>query len=72
MLLDATGSAAGCARPQYAYNTRHRGVKFTRTTDVSELLSVRAFADASFLDCPDTARSTGGYCVFFCGNLIAF
>ena len=57
---------------QYAYNTRHRGVKFTRTTDVSELLSVRAFADASFLDCPDTARSTGGYCVFFCGNLIAF
>ena len=32
---------------QYAYNTRHRGVKFTRTTDVSELLSVRAFADAS-------------------------
>ena len=57
---------------QYAYNTRHRGVKFTRTTDVSELLSVRAFADASFLDCPDTARSTGGYCVFFCGTLIAF
>ena len=57
---------------QYAYNTRHRGVKFARTTDVSELLSVRAFADASFLDCPDTARSTGGYCVFFCGNLIAF
>ena len=41
-------------------------------SDVSELLSVRAFADASFLDCPDTARSTGGYCVFFCGNLIAF
>ena len=33
---------------------------------------MRAFADASFLDCPDTARSTGGYCVFFCGNLIAF
>ena len=71
VVVDETGAAA-LRIAQYAYNTRHRGVKFTRTTDVSELLSVRAFADASFLDCPDTARSTGGYCVFFCGNLIAF
>ena len=35
-------------------------------------MKLRAFADASFLDCPDTARSTGGFCIFFNGCLLAF
>ena len=57
---------------QHAFNNRHRGLRFTRCTNLADLMQLRAFADASFLDCPDTARSTGGFCVFFCGCLLSF
>ena len=57
---------------QHAFNNRHRGLRFVRCENLADLMQLRAFADASFLDCPDTARSTGGYCIFFCGCLLSF
>ena len=57
---------------QHAFNNRHRGLRFVRCKNLADLMQLRAFADASFLDCPDTARSTGGYCIFFCGCLLSF
>ena len=45
---------------------------FAKCTSASDFFRLRAFADSSFLDCVDTGRSTGGYCVFWNGCLLAF
>ena len=57
---------------QYAFNTRHKGVMFRKCTSEADLFRIRAFADSSFLDCLDTGRSTGGYCIFWNGCLLSF
>jgi hypothetical protein len=35
-------------------------------------LQIKAYSDADWADCPDTQRSTSGYCVFIGDSLVAW
>ncbi|XP_022019375.1 uncharacterized mitochondrial protein AtMg00810-like [Helianthus annuus] len=37
----------------------------------SSTLSIRAYTDADWVGCPDTRRSTSGYCVYLGDNLVS-
>ncbi|XP_021971319.1 uncharacterized mitochondrial protein AtMg00810-like [Helianthus annuus] len=38
----------------------------------SSALSIRAYTDADWAGCPDTRRSTSGYCVYLGDNLVSW
>ncbi|KAK9078446.1 hypothetical protein SSX86_002503 [Deinandra increscens subsp. villosa] len=53
---------------RYLQGTSHLGLTIDRSTS-SALL---AYTDADWVGCPDTRRSTSGYCVYFGSNLISW
>ncbi|KAK9060220.1 hypothetical protein SSX86_020924 [Deinandra increscens subsp. villosa] len=53
---------------RYLQGTSHYGLTLGRATS-SDLL---AYTDANWAGCPDTRRSTSGYCVYFGDNLISW
>lgn len=53
---------------RYLHDTIDMGLRFTRT-GYSRL---SAFSDADWAGNPDDCRSTGGYAIFFCGNLVSW
>lgn len=57
----------------------HRIIRYLRSTPMHGLLylhksplHLRAFSDANYAGCPDTARSTTGYCIFLGSSLISW
>ncbi|KAL8130930.1 hypothetical protein AgCh_007017 [Apium graveolens] len=57
----------------------HRIIRYLRSTPMHGLsylhkshLQLRAFSDANYAGCPDTARSTTGYCIFLGSSLISW
>lgn len=57
----------------------HRIIRYLRSTPMHGLLylhksplELRAFSDANYAGCPDTARSTTGYCIFLGSSLISW
>ncbi|XP_022019721.1 uncharacterized mitochondrial protein AtMg00810-like [Helianthus annuus] len=53
---------------RYLQGTSHLGLQLSAAT----ALSIRAFTDADWAGCPDTRRSTSGYCVYLCDNLVSW
>ena len=53
---------------RYLKHTISHGLLFTKST--SSLLE--AYSDADWAGCPDDRKSTDGYCVFLCSNLISW
>ncbi|KAK9048104.1 hypothetical protein SSX86_007048 [Deinandra increscens subsp. villosa] len=53
---------------RYLQGSHHLGL----TLDRSSSLDLRAYTDADWAGCPDTRRSTSGYCVYLGDNLISW
>jgi hypothetical protein len=53
---------------RYVKGTLHHGLQLT-PSDTDHLV---AYTDADWAGCPDTRRSTSGYCVFLCDNLVSW
>ncbi|KAI3815032.1 hypothetical protein L1987_14684 [Smallanthus sonchifolius] len=53
---------------RYLRGTSHLGLTLGPLTSTS----LRAYTDADWAGCPDTRRSTSGYCVYFGNNLLAW
>ena len=53
---------------RYLQGTLSHGLKIVK----SDSMLVSAFSDADWAGCPDDRRSTGGFAVFFGGNLISW
>ncbi|XP_074352878.1 secreted RxLR effector protein 161-like [Apium graveolens] len=53
---------------RYLCSTPARGMFFLNTSP----LDLRAFSDASYVGCPDTCRSTTGYCIFLGSSLLSW
>ncbi|KAG7542778.1 GAG-pre-integrase domain [Arabidopsis thaliana x Arabidopsis arenosa] len=53
---------------RYLQGTLHYGIQMTKGC----LDSLTAYSDADWAGCPDTRRSTSGYCVFLGPNLISW
>ncbi|KAK9048015.1 hypothetical protein SSX86_033024 [Deinandra increscens subsp. villosa] len=53
---------------RYLQGSYHLGL----TLDRSSSLDLRAYTDADWAGCPDTRRSTSGYCVYLGDNLISW
>lgn len=53
---------------RYVQGTVELGLHITRSTS-NDLI---AYSDADWAGCPDTRRSTSGYCVYYGDNLIAW
>ncbi|XP_021809166.1 uncharacterized protein LOC110752753 isoform X2 [Prunus avium] len=53
---------------RYLKGTLGHGLPIRHSTDSSFLV---AFSDADWAGCPNTRRSTNGYCVFLGSNLIS-
>ncbi|KAK9068004.1 hypothetical protein SSX86_012115 [Deinandra increscens subsp. villosa] len=47
-------------------------ISFGLTLDRSSSSALRAYTDADWAGCPDTRRSTSGYCVYYGSNLVAW
>jgi hypothetical protein len=47
-------------------------LKFGLHIGISDWCSITAYSDADWEGCPDTSRSTSGYCVFLGDNLISW
>ena len=56
-----------CILP-YLRGTTHLGLQFHRSAS-TELVT---YSDTDWAGCPDTRRSTSGYCVFLGGNLVSW
>lgn len=52
----------------YLQGTKLHGIQL-RKSNVTELV---AYSDADWAGCPDTRRSTSGYCVFLGSNLVSW
>ena len=55
---------------RYVHGTSTYGLLLRRPTSSSDLLS--AFSDADWAGNPDDRRSTGGYAIFYSGNLVSW
>ena len=53
---------------RYVKDTIHFGLQLYR----SNILTLLSYTDADWGGCPDTRRSTAGYCVFLGDNLISW
>lgn len=53
---------------RYVRGTTSLGISFSSTTDSS----AKAYSDSDWGGCPDTRRSTGGFCTFLGSNLISW
>jgi hypothetical protein len=53
---------------RYLKGTLHYGLSLLRSTNTN----ITAYSDADWAGCPDTRRSTSGYCVFVGDNLVAW
>ncbi|XP_022030534.1 uncharacterized mitochondrial protein AtMg00810-like [Helianthus annuus] len=53
---------------RYIKGTADHGLTLSASTD----LSLRAYTDADWAGCPDTRRSTSGYCVYMGPNLLSW
>ncbi|XP_050895279.1 uncharacterized mitochondrial protein AtMg00810-like [Lathyrus oleraceus] len=65
--MDAHMHALRCIL-RYIQGTRNYGLSLypSRTT------FLKSYTDADWVGCPDTFRSTSGYCVFLCDNLLSW
>lgn len=52
----------------YLKGTLHHGLHLAPSSS----LQMTAYSDADWGGCPDTRRSTSGYCVFFSNNLVSW
>lgn len=64
---------------QLHFTAVHRIIRYLRSTPMHGLsylhkspLELRGFSDANYAGCPDTARSTTGYCIFLGSSLISW
>nr|BDI54594.1 NBS-containing resistance-like protein [Triticum aestivum] len=53
---------------QYLQGTSHYGLQLYKSTDHDPV----AYSDADWEGCPDTRKSTSGFCVFLGNNLISW
>jgi hypothetical protein len=53
---------------RYVRGTTHKGLQLRR----SSTPSLTAYSDADWAGCPDTRRSTSGFCVFFGDSLVSW
>jgi hypothetical protein len=53
---------------RYVKGTSHLGLQLYRSSS----LDLVAYSDADWAGCPDTRKSTSGFCVFFANNLISW
>jgi hypothetical protein len=53
---------------RYVQGTSHFGLKIHRASS----LDLIAYSDADWAGCPDTRKSTSGFCVFLGDNLISW
>ena len=53
---------------RYVRGTAHKGLQLRR----SSTPSLTAYSDADWAGCPDTRRSTSGFCIFFGDSLVSW